>query len=164
MKIFMTCAILACIFVAIPDFAKSATPECGDGSVPKGIWPNCEPCDGGGAQKAIKDIVQRQSDIMDKTVQPKSLDFIDNCLAGLGDAYFNIGLPSLDDLLGALCMVAKSYSQEWVNKLNQDINISLGGGILTAQGGMSSGSSGGIKVKDTSGAARSAANSKLPRP
>ena len=43
-----------------------------------------------------------------------------------------MGIPSLEDLLGVLCLATRYATQEAVNKLNQSSSVSYLGGSLTA--------------------------------
>ena len=62
--------------------------SCGDGSVPKGVWPNCDPCAGGGASAGVAEKVNRLREKMDQAVQPQSFDFVKDCLAGIENLFY----------------------------------------------------------------------------
>ena len=161
MKITVFLVLLLLAF-AMPAFALD--PSCGDGSVPKGVWPNCEPCAGAGASAGVAEKVNRLREKMDQAVQPQAFDFVKDCLANLENLFYgNMGIPSLDDLLGALCQVTRYTTQEAVNKLNQSMSVSYLGGSLTANMGAGNNASGGIRVQDTSAQARNAAAALLRR-
>jgi hypothetical protein len=149
--------------VLLLSLPAQAADGCGDGNVPKGTWPNCEPCAGGGAQQNVKNAIVAYGKIMDETPAPKSMDFLDQCIAGINNNYMpTIGIPSLDDLLGALCLVARHYSQNVVSSLTSYLDkaqFSQFGGAVS--GGITQGS-GTIKVKDTSAQAFNAARSNMP--
>lgn len=154
--------VLFCVMICSPAYALD--PACGDGSVPKGVWPNCDPCAGSGAAAGTAEKVNRLREKMDQAVQPQSFDFVKDCLASMENLFYgNLGIPSLDDLLGALCLATQYATQEAVNKLNKSSSVSYLGGSLTATMGAGSSASGGIKVRDTSAQARAAAAGLLRR-
>jgi hypothetical protein len=157
--------VISCIAVILL-FASPAFCEegCGDGTVPKGQWPNCEPCAGGGAQQNLKKAVADHAQILDESVQPKAFDFIDDCLAAIQKNYTpSLGLPSLEELLGALCLATRMYTEEAAGRIYSMIDkaqFSYFGGAVS--GGISRGGTGSIKVKDTSSQALNAARANLP--
>lgn len=155
--------LMFCILIcSMPAYALD--PACGDGSVPKGVWPNCDPCAGAGASAGVAEKVNRLRDKMDQAVQPQSFDFVKDCLASMENLFYgNMGIPSLEDLLGALCLATRYATQEAVNKLNQSNSVSYLGGSLTANMGAGNSASGGIRVQDTSAQARTAAAGLLRR-
>lgn len=165
MKAILAMALTFCLLLGSAAPGLALDPACGDGSVPKGVWPNCEPCAGAGAAAGVREKVQRLRDKLDDSVQPEGFDFVKNCIAGLEKIFFaDIGLPSLEDLLGALCVATRVATQQAVDKLNQSMNVSYLGGSISSNVGVSGGNSaGGIKVRDTSAQARAAAAGMLRR-
>lgn len=143
------------IFLLFPSPPLAAGAECGDGNVPKGVWPNCEPCAGGGAKDEVEAILKGHGKILEENLDKDVLSHLENCIAGIRKVFsFDIGLPSIEEILGMVCEVAREYSQEWLGKLDQRVSISGPYGI-SASGGIGSGgsggvSSGGIRVQDTS--------------
>lgn len=117
--------------------------------------PDCDPplCDKISA--AAERDANQGAKIYDTYIDSKTADFVDKCFKALNQAFWiNIGipLPSLDDLLGALCEIAKYSSEKALQSLNKQLNLSILDGAVNIGGGTNTG--GGLKVQDTSSAAR----------
>lgn len=157
--------IVACLFALtlfFPSSALAVDAACGD-SVPAGVWPNCDPCAGEGATEAVEAVLKKHGNVLDTTVDPTAYDYVEKCLAALEKIFFvNVGLPSLDEILGMLCEATRQYSKQWIDKLNQRISVSGPYGIATGSVGVGDGKNfGGIKVRDTSRQAVEAAKVSL---
>ena len=143
------------IALLFPSPAFAAGAECGDGNVPKGVWPNCEPCAGGGAKDEVDAILKGHGDILEENLDKDILSHLERCIGGIRKIFsINIGLPSIEGILGMACEVARDYTREWTGKLDRRASISGPYGI-GASGGIGSGgtggiTSGGIRVQDTS--------------
>lgn len=137
---FAVFAVVAALSLA-PALA-CAENECGDGSVPKGTYPNCDPCGGAGSTQAAEDAATALATKMDAAAQPTAFDDLDKCFGDLLSNFFDFtgfSLPSIE-----LCQIVRPYVQQGVNQLMQN--------VPTSYRNMS-----GFNVQDTSGQARAAA-------
>lgn len=121
--------------------------------------PDCDPPLCGKVQAAAERDANQAAKIYDTYIDPQTIDVLEKCFAALNPQHWlNIGLPhlSLEDMLGALCYIAKYATESAVNKLNSQMSLSYLDGAVTVGGGANvGGQGGGLKVHDTSGAARS---------
>jgi len=96
--------------------AHAADDCCGDGKVPKGTYPNCDPCAGAGAQKNVKELLESFTQNLDAVVKAKAFEYLENCLPNWGAA-FGLSFQPPD-----FCQIIRQYSQEKFDELTRDIN------------------------------------------
>lgn len=126
------------------------------GAMPQsGRTQDCDPPLQAEIDAAAERDAEQAAKVYDQYIDPQTLSLLEDCFAAINPALdINLGLPSMNDILGALCMIVKQKTEEYLSKLNKEYNVSALDGLVSVGGSASAtGGGSGVKVHDTSGRA-----------